>query len=94
MDNPTSRHLIDLIKQKAIKKWGEDYWFSELVRAYCKYETAATGKPLKPVQRRSQLDRMFREDSTKITLETAALLLKSVGGDINIVFTNPEVVKL
>ena len=66
MDNPISRHLIGLIKQKAIAKWGEDYWFSELVRAYVAAENAVTGQSLKSVQRQSQLDRLFKEDSTKI----------------------------
>lgn len=94
MDNLRSRHFIDLIKQKAIAKWGEDYWFNKLVHAYVQAENLATGQDLTPLQRRPQLTRLLKEDASRVTLDTAMLLLRSVDGDINIVFNNPEVVKL
>ena len=94
MDNARSRHFIDLIKNRAIAKWGEDYWFNELVHAYVEAESSLTGQELSPVQRRPQLTRLLKEDGSKVTLDTATLLLKSVDGDITIVFNNPQTVKL
>jgi hypothetical protein len=67
----TSKAVLDKVKALAIDRWGEDRWISELVRVYAKLDGTT------PVKRRSQIARAF--DVGGCTLETAILLLESVG---------------
>ena len=93
MEDSPSKRLIELIKEKAIAKWGEKEWFTKLLYAYVEEESRRTGKPLKAVQRRTQLTRLFAEEG-KMTIETASILLAGVDGEMTITFTNPEEIKL
>jgi len=88
--------VLKLVKDKAIAKWGEDYWFAQLVRGYTEAENNATGKKLKPLQRRSQIEKLFNDmaNQDRLALKTAAYLLKAVGGEIEIVFVSRETAKL
>lgn len=58
--------LVDAIISQAQEQWGDRY-VVETVKAYCKIETRETGKELKIAQRRSQIERVFREKSCDLT---------------------------
>jgi len=83
--NPTE--VLKLVKERAIGKWGEDYWFPRLVRTYAKIESAAIEREVTPVQRRSQLAKLFDNiyDQERLGWKTVIYLLDSVDADVEIV---------
>lgn len=58
--------LVDAIIAQAQEQWGDRY-VVEAVKGYCNVENRETGKELKPVQRRSQIERVFKEKSCDLT---------------------------
>lgn len=80
--------LIQAIVQEAQDIWGED-WTKKLVRAYCEIESEETGQLIKPVQRRSQLVKVF--EGGNATIETLMRLVKAINGDLELVFTRKEI---
>jgi hypothetical protein len=82
-----STEVLKLVKQRAINKWGEDYWFPYLVRGYVKAENLATGRQITPVQRRSQISKLFDNiyDQERLGWKTVIYLLDSVDADVEIV---------
>ena len=94
MESLTSRKVVELVRERAIEKWGSRRWLAGLCEAYTAAESQITGQEIKPAQRKPQLHRLFNEPDSKMNLETAMLLLKSVDGEINVIFHNPKLIKL
>jgi hypothetical protein len=70
---PRGSEILDAIKRRAVTRWGEEKWLLNLVREYVRLE----GEDAKPVQRRSQISRIFETGSC--TLGTAMILATAVG---------------
>jgi len=77
----TAGNLIDAICQEAQTRWGEQ-WIAGLTRTYCQIETAETGKSIKSVDRRSQIERIIRTKA--VTLATLLRMVEAIDGEIKV----------
>jgi hypothetical protein len=88
----TSAAVLNAIKARAIKTWGEENWFKSIVNEYVRLEQQRGGEGAKKatyVNRRNQIDRAFEVGSCN--LETAMLLAAAVGCRFQMVCTEVQI---
>ena len=94
MIEPTSSAaVLNAIKARAIKVWGEDNWNKEIIKAYIELEQqqGVDAKKASYVNRRTQILRAFETGSCR--LDTAMLLAQAVGCQFQLVCTEVQVLK-
>ena len=88
VESKTSADILIAIKSRAVKTWGEDDWFKEIVKEYVRLENEqadADGKKANYINRRNQIERAFTAGSCR--LDTAMLLAKAVNCRFQMVCT-------
>jgi hypothetical protein len=88
VESKTSADILNAIKSRAVKTWGEDDWFKEIVKEYVRLENEQAeedGKKANYINRRNQIERAFTAGSCR--LDTAMLLAKAVNCRFQMVCT-------
>lgn len=75
METATGKDVIEAIERRARARW-KDKWMAELVKSYVKIVVANGDETATPVNRRPQLERIFK--SGGCNLDTAIALAAAV----------------
>ncbi|HEY9762381.1 MAG TPA: hypothetical protein V6D07_07635 [Trichocoleus sp.] len=90
MKAKNSAAVLETIKDRAIKRWGEENWLLEIVREYVRLANEQSGEAKATVNnRKTQIQRAFEVGSCN--LETAMLLAATVGCRFQMVCTEVQV---
>ena len=73
----TCKAILERIKARAIARWSEERWQSNLVREYCNIALENGEENATPVNRRGQIVRAFEVGSCSV--DTLIMLAASVG---------------